>query len=773
MLSPQSPPQEKHFGAVFVLLAVATLLRFYKLDAPNVWMDEFLSIHYAALPFQALISLVQQHTELPLFSLIIKAIGLIQNSDWSFRAVSALAGVLTVGLFYTFCKNIFGWETAFTAASLLAVNSFHVFISRQIRVYSLFNLFVLMVFFFLFTFIKAPTRRNLLRLILVNGPIILLHRFAAYLVFAEVVIVLFFALRGRIAFGKVLTLFGGTGLFFLPVVYLSLGNPLLGTMNTQIGIPNNIGGLADISFTVGMMGNRDLLFLFCAVFILAWMRMRRIDSDFAWTALLFIFVPLALLIPTFKAMYSPHTFFYMLFPSYVLIASAAVSLLRSPVLANALGLSVCVVGSGLVVIFNYATLFADNAQPSYGWHTENYRNVASALQSQYSGHDNFFTFSNTSFEYNVDWYLRTKHNSSLLAQPSLKHPDMPVSYHFVASYNYFGHWAHTKQELFEKLTPSQTEKVFGESTIYSWSLVPDRLRIMSGPVYTYRFEAMPRPLYAESADFAGVMLLPNWGSSVIASDNDRAGFMEYCFSPADNSSFTNFNVNVFYENTGEGNLFSLKYKFDDEPFQTALISRGPDSSDRMQANFNRQSPYSKLTLRFELLCTLLAPDLIGRNLVSLKLEKFNVFAGPENKPDSAFLAFVDLAPTGFSTKSSLKPDTVTIENLDIIEKETTPGWSCYTPKDKALPGVVILHFRKERSSVVFYPRVNSGMVRVVEDIGGIPHEHFRLHGPGTQWSPLASLASVPLPHKRNGEDVTLRFELSGDAQLWISGQAVF
>ena len=185
---------------LFLLLSIAALLRLYKLDSPNLWYDEFLIIHYSSLPLQSLFNLVQQSSyELPLYSIIIKAIGLIQTSDWSFRFLSAIVGILTVYLLYKFCKEIFGDETAFIAASLLAVNPFHIFISRQIRVYALFNLFVLVVFICLSTFIKAPKRSIFFRLILVNAPLILLHRFAAYLVCAEIVILGIFSLSGGVS----------------------------------------------------------------------------------------------------------------------------------------------------------------------------------------------------------------------------------------------------------------------------------------------------------------------------------------------------------------------------------------------------------------------------------------------------------------------------------------------------------------------------------------------------------------------------------------------
>ena len=59
------------------------------------------------------------------------------ESEFVLRSLSALAGVLAVGLVYVLGKRLFDTKVGLIGAALLATNSFHIQYSQEARAYSL------------------------------------------------------------------------------------------------------------------------------------------------------------------------------------------------------------------------------------------------------------------------------------------------------------------------------------------------------------------------------------------------------------------------------------------------------------------------------------------------------------------------------------------------------------------------------------------------------------------------------------------------------------
>jgi len=120
---------------VLGLAVVAALLRVYRVGAwpPGVWFDEagngVLARALVQRPYVPFIAELRGKESLYLY-LLAAPLGLFGSTVWSLRAVSVVAGVLTVPAFYLLARELASTRAALCGAFLLAVSSWHIQFSR-------------------------------------------------------------------------------------------------------------------------------------------------------------------------------------------------------------------------------------------------------------------------------------------------------------------------------------------------------------------------------------------------------------------------------------------------------------------------------------------------------------------------------------------------------------------------------------------------------------------------------------------------------------------
>lgn len=129
-------------GAVLVGFAI----RIYRLDAQSFWGDEILQATVAERSIPAILEWVRRDRgPTPLSYLLLHEwIGLVGQSDFALRLLPVFFGVLTVPLQYQFSRRLLGESGSVLAALILALSSFHVAYSQELRAYSLLVFFSLL-----------------------------------------------------------------------------------------------------------------------------------------------------------------------------------------------------------------------------------------------------------------------------------------------------------------------------------------------------------------------------------------------------------------------------------------------------------------------------------------------------------------------------------------------------------------------------------------------------------------------------------------------------
>lgn len=124
----------------FVLLGMA--LRFYRLDATSLWLDEILTAKVSELDLPSMLRDTASgkggKTRLPLSFGITHALTYVAgDGEFGLRLQAALFGTLSILLAYKLGKDIHSDEVGLVGAFLLAINSYHIAYSQEARYYSL------------------------------------------------------------------------------------------------------------------------------------------------------------------------------------------------------------------------------------------------------------------------------------------------------------------------------------------------------------------------------------------------------------------------------------------------------------------------------------------------------------------------------------------------------------------------------------------------------------------------------------------------------------
>ncbi len=120
------------------MLLLAAALRFYRLDAPDLWGDEAFSIWLSQQPLERVVAGAAD-THPPFYPLLLFFwLRVVGASAFATRALAALTGILAVPLIFVFARRITARaRVAWFAALLAAVSPLLIYYSQEARMYEL------------------------------------------------------------------------------------------------------------------------------------------------------------------------------------------------------------------------------------------------------------------------------------------------------------------------------------------------------------------------------------------------------------------------------------------------------------------------------------------------------------------------------------------------------------------------------------------------------------------------------------------------------------
>ncbi|NQU45278.1 glycosyltransferase family 39 protein [bacterium] len=160
MRSKANPHPTLVWIALGLIVLLGAFLRFQGLGSQDFWFNEAASHYYAqGSPWEIVRYSFTVETNPPGLHLLIhcweKVAGL---SEWALRLPSALAGSLTLLVFYFFARFFLGRHGSLIATALLALSSLHVWYSQECRAFAIWVLWIVLAYLCFLRWLKTRQR---------------------------------------------------------------------------------------------------------------------------------------------------------------------------------------------------------------------------------------------------------------------------------------------------------------------------------------------------------------------------------------------------------------------------------------------------------------------------------------------------------------------------------------------------------------------------------------------------------------------------------------
>lgn len=137
---------------LFLITALAAILRFYRLGEWSFWIDELYTIDHARAHFSTLpllfANIPPARNWIPVsVMLTAQALNLWGVSEWSARLASVMIGVISIPTLFFATRKMFSNWVALLSVLLLAVSPWHIFWSQNARFYTSLLLFYTLALF--------------------------------------------------------------------------------------------------------------------------------------------------------------------------------------------------------------------------------------------------------------------------------------------------------------------------------------------------------------------------------------------------------------------------------------------------------------------------------------------------------------------------------------------------------------------------------------------------------------------------------------------------
>ena len=166
---PAAPPPQATWAVtwapVFLVVAIGTVLRLYRIGAQPLWLDEASSLRFARLSLAQLWSWssIVDPGNPPLYYSVLHGWLRFGDSEAALRIPSMVFGVLTIPLVYALGRTIRDHRLGLVAALLFAISPFQVWYSQEARGYSLVTLGATSAMLGVAYLLRHPERSGTLR----------------------------------------------------------------------------------------------------------------------------------------------------------------------------------------------------------------------------------------------------------------------------------------------------------------------------------------------------------------------------------------------------------------------------------------------------------------------------------------------------------------------------------------------------------------------------------------------------------------------------------
>jgi mannosyltransferase len=208
---------------VSLFLALGILLRFHLLGAKSLWLDEASSVTFARQPWLAFLSTMWYgEVNMAFYYFVLRGWLHLGDTEFWLRSLSAIFGAASLAATYHLGKRFLSPQTGFAAAAFLAVNSFHIQYSQELRSYSLLVLLLVLSAGAFLAAIETPERTHLWVIYAVLSALAVYTQVFAVFVIASQWLVLTPERIKRLGFARLCLVAAGLSVLVAPVIAVLL-----------------------------------------------------------------------------------------------------------------------------------------------------------------------------------------------------------------------------------------------------------------------------------------------------------------------------------------------------------------------------------------------------------------------------------------------------------------------------------------------------------------------------------------------------------------------
>ncbi len=184
-----------HTGYYLIILLFLSCIKFYKIDAAGIWLDEAHSIFQAHKNIGAIINDSAKDQNPPLYFILLNFwVKLFGNSVSSVRGLSCIFNILSVPLIFLYARKNINIIAALFASLVFIFSDIQLYYAQETRVFSLVGLLCI-TSFILFESIRKNTKLNWLQIIflaVVNSLMLYAHYLSVFIIAAQLFVALLF-----------------------------------------------------------------------------------------------------------------------------------------------------------------------------------------------------------------------------------------------------------------------------------------------------------------------------------------------------------------------------------------------------------------------------------------------------------------------------------------------------------------------------------------------------------------------------------------------------
>jgi mannosyltransferase len=154
-------PERRIWLLLLLIIAAGTFLRFCMLGVKSLWLDEAFSVYAARLPWaQFMRTMWWGEANMVLYYFFLRGWIHLGDSEFWLRSLSAMLGVAAIPAVYALGRRFLSSKAGLASAALLAVHSFHIHYSQDLRSYSLLTLLLIVSSYGFLAVLDTPQRKS-------------------------------------------------------------------------------------------------------------------------------------------------------------------------------------------------------------------------------------------------------------------------------------------------------------------------------------------------------------------------------------------------------------------------------------------------------------------------------------------------------------------------------------------------------------------------------------------------------------------------------------